>query len=349
MTRLLLLLALTAPLAAQTTDRTSAAAPVKSIAPARIHVDKGAATATLPLYVSADWSRPQPAITRAVLVFHGKLRNADDYNLSGQAAIKTAHAEATTLLITPQFLAQGDVDAFHLAPDTLRWSPEAWMGGDDATAPAAISSFDAIDAILAHLADRRLFPNLTTVVLAGHSGGAQVVQRYAIVGKAPERLAVSGIGIRYVVANPSSYLYFSPDRPLDDGTFAPPKKTCYGKYNHWKYGTEDPPPYVGNASFANLETRFITRDVIYLLGTKDTDPNHPALDKTCSAEDEGPYRYARGRDYYRYLAGRHPALTQRLWDVEGVGHDGDKMFNSPCGLAAIFDVGSCPTALTAKP
>ena len=88
MTRLLLLLALTVPLAAQTTDRTSAAAPVKSIAPARIHVDKGAATATLPLYVSADWSRPQPAITRALLVFHGKLRNADYHNLSGQPPSK---------------------------------------------------------------------------------------------------------------------------------------------------------------------------------------------------------------------------------------------------------------------
>ena len=334
---------------AQTTDQTSSTAPVKVIAPSQIHVDKGGASAVLPLYVSSDWSHPLPNVTRALLVFHGKLRNADAYNLSGQKAVASAKAGDSTLLITPQFLGQLDVDAFHLPPNTLRWAPEAWMGGDDATAPAAISSFDAIDAILNHLADRRIFPNLKTVVIAGHSGGGQVVQRYAVVGKAPERLTAQGIAVRYVVANPSSYVYFSPERPLADGTFGLPAKTCFGKYNHWKYGIEEPPPYVGDASFANLETRFITRDVIYLLGTKDTDPNHPALDKTCSAEDEGAYRYVRGHNYFRYLMGRHQALTQRLWDVEGVEHDGDKMFNSPCGLFALFGVGSCPTQNTTKP
>jgi len=326
---------------AQTTDRTSAAVPVKAIAPGRIHVDKGTVTAELPLYLSADWTKPQPEVTQALLVFHGKLRNADDYNVSGRKAVASAKAEGTTLLITPQFLAQQDVDAFHLPADTLRWAPEAWMGGDDAVAPTAISSYDAIDAILGYLADRRLFPNLKRVVLAGHSGGGQVVQRYAVVGKAPDRLVAQGIAVRYVVANPSSYLYFTPERPLDDGTFGIPKKSCYGKYNHWKYGTELPPPYVGAADFGRLERRFITRDVIYLLGTKDTDPDHPALDKTCSAEDEGAYRYVRGHNYFRYLTERHPALMQKLWDVEGVEHDGDRMFNSPCGLYALFGVGTC--------
>ncbi len=349
MRNLLLLLALAAPavapaVSAQTTDRTSSAAAVKAIAPSSLHVEKGGVSAVLPLYVSADWAHPQPQITRALLVFHGKLRNADEYNLSGERAIATAKAGATTLLVTPQFLGQQDIDAFHLPPNTLRWAPEAWMGGDDAIAPGPISSFDAIDAILTHLADRTLFPNLKTVVIAGHSGGGQVVQRYSIVGKAPEQLARAGISTRYVVANPSSYLYFSPDRPLPDGSFGTPAKSCFGKYNHWKYGVEDPPPYVANASFANLETRFITRDVVYLLGTRDTDPNHPALDKTCSAEDEGAFRYIRGHNYFRYLTDRHPALTQRLWDVDGVEHDGDRMFNSPCGLYALFGVGSCPTA-----
>ncbi|HEY4356623.1 MAG TPA: hypothetical protein VGN16_12805 [Acidobacteriaceae bacterium] len=327
-----------------TTDRSSSNAAVKEIAPARIHVDKAKATGVLPLYVSMNWAKPLPQVTRALLVFHGKLRNADDYNRSGLTAVSNAKAEASTLLITPQFLGQQDIDAFHLAPEVLRWAPEAWMGGEDAIAPAAISSFDAIDAILNHLADRRIFPNLKTVVIAGHSGGGQVVERYAIVGKAPEQLKRAGIATRYIVANPSSYLYFSPERPLEDGAFGIPPKSCFGKYNHWKYGIEQPPSYVGDASFPALEDRFMKRDVIYLLGTKDTDPDHPALDKTCSAEDEGAYRYIRGHNYFRYLQSRHPGITQRLWDVEGVEHDGDKMFNSPCGLSAIFDVGSCPTA-----
>ena len=72
--------------------------------------------------------------------------------------------------------------------------------------------------MLATLADRARFPNLTTVVLIGHSGGGQLLNRYAIVGKSATTLA--GIHVRYVIANPSSYFYFSDDRPQQDGSFA---------------------------------------------------------------------------------------------------------------------------------
>jgi hypothetical protein len=158
--------------------------------------------------------------------------------------------------------------------------------------------------------------------------------------------------VRYVIANPSSYLYFSPDRPVlgskGEFTYAPPAKTCFGKYNLWKYGVNDPPPYLNNTDFSLLEQRYLRRDVLYLLGTDDTDPNHPALDKTCSGEDEGPYRFFRGKAYFRYLENRHPELAQQvapqqLWFVPGVEHDGDKMLNSPCGLAALFSIGVCST------
>ncbi len=60
------------------------------------------------------------------------------------------------------------------------------------------------------------------------------------------------------------------------------------------------------------------------------------------AEAEGPYRYARGLAYFRYLQWRHPAgLGHRLLRVPGVGHDSDGMFNSSCGLAALYDLPGC--------
>jgi hypothetical protein len=144
--------------------------PVKEVASLRISVGT---QSTLPLYVSADWSNPLPDIMRAVLVLHGRLRNADVYYRSAQTA-QAAAAEAgkTTIMIVPQFLAGIDVDAYQLSPDKLRWSLERWEGGDPAVGPTPASSFDALDAILARLADRRLFPNLKQVVVAGHSSGA---------------------------------------------------------------------------------------------------------------------------------------------------------------------------------
>jgi pimeloyl-ACP methyl ester carboxylesterase len=307
---------------------------VKVVAEQRLAVGNAG---MLPLYVSDDWSKAQPSITRAVLVLHGRLRNAGVYYRSAQAAQAAAgKAGKATIIIVPQFLAEVDVEHWHLPPDTLRWSLEGWEGGEPALGPTPASSFDALDAILARLADRNIFPNLKQVVVAGHSGGGQVVQRYAIATQGEGRLAAAHIGVRYVVANPSSYAYFSAERPEPQIA-----ASCAG-YNNWKYGMEARPPYLASPTAAELEQRYVARQVIYLLGTADTNPDHPALDKSCMAEAQGPYRYARGHSYAATMAKRDGGTPNHtVWDVQGVGHDGDKMLTSPCGLAALFDLPGC--------
>jgi hypothetical protein len=318
--------------------------PVKVVAPQRITVATPLGTAQLPLYVSADWSKPQAGIVRGVLVFHGILRNADVYYGHGQKALEQAGpAGDGTLLIAPQFLTDFDVAAHRLSADTAGWDHEAWMGGAPAQTPVAVSSFDAIDAILARLADRTLFPNLRLVVVAGHSGGAQVVQRYAVVGKAGPALETRGVHVRYVVANPSTYLYFTAERPGPDGRLgAFADAAACPQFDDWKYGfAHGVPPYVG-ATPAVLEAQYVRRDVVYLLGTLDLDPDHPTLDKTCMGKAEGPFRFARGHAYFAQLQARGATqLQHRLFDVAGVGHDGGKMLASACGLYALFDKPGC--------
>ena len=109
--------------------------PVNEVASLRISVGT---QGTLPLYVSADWSSPLPDITRAVLVLHGRLRNADVYYRSARTAQAAAgEAGKATIMIVPQFFAGIDVDAYQLPSDTLRWSLEGWEGGDPAVGPVA--------------------------------------------------------------------------------------------------------------------------------------------------------------------------------------------------------------------
>lgn len=314
--------------------------PVQAIADARIAVG---ARGVLPVYLSRDWSSAQPDVTRAVLVLHGRLRNADVYYKSAKTAQAAAgSAGQVSLMIVPQFLAQLDVDAYHLADDTLRWTPTGWEGGDPAIGPAPTSSFDALDAILARLADRQIFPNLSHVVVAGHSGGAQVVQRYAIAGRGEAALLRAGVAVRYVVANPSSYAYFSTERP------EPAIAAACPEYNQWKYGMAARPAYLAEATSTDLEQAYVARRVIYLLGTLDTNPQHPALDRTCMGEAQGPYRYARGHAYAAAMRTRDAGTPNHsVWDVPGVGHDGDKMLTSPCGLTALFDVPGCAAVLGA--
>ena len=308
--------------------------PVKAVADATMPVG---AAGRVPLYLSRDWAQPLPDVTRAVVVIHGRLRNADAYYrsaLTAQAAAGPLGRSA--LMIVPQFLAAIDVAAHRLPPDTLRWTLEGWEGGDAAIGPAPLSSFAVLDAILARLSDRRVFPNLKAVVVAGHSGGAQVVQRYAIAGRGDAALTLEGVGVSYVVANPSSYAYFDDRRPVPSIAAA-----CPG-FNEWKYGMDRRPDYLARPAPADLERAYLARRVTYLLGTRDTDPDHPALDKTCMAEAQGAYRLARGESYVATMKERDAGTpNHHLHLVPGVGHDGDGMLTSACGLAALFDAPAC--------
>jgi pimeloyl-ACP methyl ester carboxylesterase len=318
---------------------------VDEVAHSGLRVMTSAGTGFLPIYVSSDWSKPQPGVTRAVVIFHGVKRNAAVYFRSASEVVQSAgNAGKGTIVIAPQFLTEEDAAAFHLDQSVLRWHHERWEGGANAVGPAAISSFDAIDAVLAQLADRSRFTGLVQVVLAGHSAGAQVVQRYAVVGRGETMLTKLAVRVRYVIANPSSYVYFSEDRPLNTASFARYTGPCK-VFNRWKYGVEEPPPYVDQDSLAGLEERYSHRDVIYLLGTADTDPHHPDLDVSCEGEAEGSNRFARGTAYFAYLKARHPGnFSQRLWEVRGVAHDEREMFHSKCGMQALFDMTGCASA-----
>jgi hypothetical protein len=244
-----------------------------------VHTAQG--DASVPMEISVDLNATHPEITRAAIVFHGKGRNVEGYFSALQRAAHEAGANAVqTLLWAPQFLREEDAEAHHLSKQFLHWHAGSWTAGEPASGPMPLSTFDVIDFMLATLANRERFPNLNTVVLIGHSGGGQFLNRYAIVSKAAA--AMAGIHIRFVIANPSSYFYFSDDRPQRDGSFAPFPSTGCPTFDHWRYGPVHAPPYVGVASdsgWQKYERDYANADVIYLLGTEDTDPA-PKLQKT---------------------------------------------------------------------
>ena len=270
----------------------------------------------LPVCLSQDWSDPLPHIEGALVMLHGRLRDAPLYQRTAMAAVGDRPG---WLVVVPQFLAGIDVAAHRLPPETLRWSLTGWMGGDAAENPSGLSAFAAVDAVLERLKDR--LPALRRLVLAGHSGGGQVVQRYALLGG-------DRPGLHYVVANPSSYAFLDAGRPEPTGG-------CPG-FDRWKYGLSDLPPYAAGWSAEALATRYAGRNVTYLLGGNDTDPAHPALDTACEARCQGPHRRARGEAFHAALKARFPDSPHRLHIVPGVGHSGEQVFTSAEGVQALF-------------
>jgi pimeloyl-ACP methyl ester carboxylesterase len=324
--------------------------PVSQIVTTLVPLTVDGTAARLPVLANLPLDQDHADVTRAIIVLHGALRNAESaFTAIQRAAALAGEAGRHVLILAPQFLSEVDEVRYPIPLDVPVWSVDEWKDGglseirrDDST-DHRLSSFALMDALLQMLSDRMQWPALDLVLLAGHSAGGQFVQRYAAAGRAPTGLSHHGIRTRFLVANPSSYLYFDERRPMEHG-FAPfPQARCRG-FDHYKYGLEAPNPYVATQTPQAMKWHYARQQVIYLLGTLDADAAHPFLDRSCAARAQGPSRLARGQAYFQYLPlvlGREVVKRHHQVLVEGVGHDHRGMFQSLCGVAWLFADGQC--------
>lgn len=183
-----------------------------------------------------------PEFNRAVIVIHGWGRNADVYYDSVmQAKDVFPGIGDNALVIAPRFQSTDDGPA----EDELYWSEGGWSKGEDSLDGASFSSFSVADGLLESISTR--FPNVTEIVIAGHGAGAQFVQRYAGIGDDALNVRCD-IKVRYVVSNPGSYMFPTPERPRstsgcdDDGLFGGEGVTNTTEYITGEIGVDECPP-----------------------------------------------------------------------------------------------------------
>ena len=331
--------------------------PVSEIGAFTLSVTAGGWVFKVPYDANSSLSSSSAQIQRAVVLVHGSSRSSSNaYDTLLEAAAIAGVNVGKTLFVAPQFLIEADIDSLGLPADWLFWSEGGWKEGSQSLSTlvnprsARLSSFAVMDSILVRIASRN--PNLISVVVAGHSAGGQFVQRFAA-GSTVEQTLHSefGIDVAYVVANPSSYLYFDPQR-VTAGTqdqFAVPPgsvvQSCPG-YDDYKYGLQARNTYMSRLSITQIRSQFAAREVSLLLGELDTDPNALDLDIGCAAMLQGANRFERGTIFSNYILhffGPAVALTHRTFPIPGVGHDSRDMFTSACGAALLFGggEGSC--------
>jgi hypothetical protein len=95
--------------------------------------------------------------------------------------------------------------------------------------------------------------------------------------------------VRYVISSPSSYLYLDGNRPEGEG-FNPVSSILCPGYNNFRYGPDNMVDYGQGLDGEQLFKRYAARDVIYLVGAQDNNPNLPSLDKSCGAGMQGTDR-----------------------------------------------------------
>lgn len=227
------------------------------------------------------------------------------------------------------------------------------MGGN-ALGNGKISSYDVVDEILRRLSSRKAFPNLKSIVVAGHSAGGQFVTRYEAVNQVHDSL---GVPVTYVVANSSSYAYVDSLRPTPaaipatvaasaPGYTPPPSakpaapfvpfadaRNCTA-YDSWPYGLQNRTGYSARLGDDQLKKQLAERQVTYLLGQYDILPLFN-FDNSCSAMAQGPTRLARGIAFARYVNEKYGA-QQKALVVPGCGHSARCIYTADLALPFIF-------------
>ncbi|MFZ5516070.1 MAG: FlgD immunoglobulin-like domain containing protein [Candidatus Zhuqueibacterota bacterium] len=335
--------------------------PVNNVAPSRLTFTVDSTVVKLPYYRNFSLGANASSVHHAVIVIHGTNRDADNYyNSMLDAAFKGRSLNTAHLIMAPQFLIESDMTAYSLDPDILFWTNAGWKQGDlslstaNFPAPAKMSSFAVIDSIVLRLA--RTYSNLDTIVVVGHSAGGQFVQRFAAGGPLDSVITDEyGVALRYITANPSSYVYLNGERRItgttDQFAMPTPQQIAFcSDYDDYKYGLLKLNSYMESVGAGKIREQYKKKNVIYLLGEMDNNPNDSSLDDTPPAMFQGAYRLERGIIYVNYLKhfyGNEIANLHFRVIVPGVAHDNYAMFNSKCGVKYIFNSGACDSVTLA--
>lgn len=305
------------------------------------------------VYANYSLDARNTSITRALIMVHGAGRNADHYFETAAAAGFLAGALGNTIIVAPHFIAEHDT----AASNEVVWPNrgDTWRSGGMSLSHPTLSSFDLADEIVRKLANRSTFPNLTHIVVAGHSAGGQFATRYEMSNKVDGTLG--GVSMSYVVANPSSYAWPAAVRPLPTGDADPSvadkealgdsgevvhSAFAYGPFdtarvadfNRWPAGLEHRSGYTALMSDDRLEKQLVARPTTYLLGQIDVLPLG-GFDSSPAAMSQGPTRRARGEAFFKYvteaLGAKHRAII-----VPECGHNDRCIFTSEVVLPVIF-------------
>ena len=305
------------------------------------------------IYSTHSLDSPHPEIMRALIMVHGANRNADHYFETATGAGFIAGALANTIIIAPRFAAGSD----KVASGELLWPErgDTWRSGGMSPTNATISAFDFVDEIIRKLANKKNFPNLTRVVVAGHSAGGQFTNRYEMANKIDGTLP--GVTMSYVVANPSSYAWPAAVRPLPAGDANPedPYKESLGpagdsvhtkftfgafdstkapRYDLWPAGLKSRSGYTAQMTDDQLKKQLAARSTTYLLGQVDVLPLG-GFDSSATAMAQGPTRRARGEAFAKYVnetLGAHHSIII----VPECGHNDRCIFTTDIVFPAIF-------------
>lgn len=192
--------------------------------------------------------------------------------------------------------------------------------------------------------------------------GASQPRQVAAIPSASTASTLSAVPIKYVIANPGSYMYIDSQRLEKDatcaqdgtctGVFTPnwdPTNGCPDSYNAYKYGLDSRTYGYMNSTTPGMSdpevaSRFVSRTIAYMVGEQDQ-TSASMFDTSCPANAQGAHlagdgsgliggRRERGTIFWNYMQALG-ATAQTLTVVPTCSHDGQCMFLSNAMIQAL--------------
>lgn len=284
-------------------------------------------------------------VQRAVILIHGRERDPGSYMVYAQNALRDLTSDhninsSSVAILVPFFPIRADKhvgfpwkDGHGPTSNALVWKGSKWSAGANNQYPKhaqTVSSFEVLDQLVKYFDNRRDFPNLKQIVVAGHSLGAQAVNRYAQIGNYfPTKSPVT-----YYIANPNSWTWMDSTRPGDISSCP--------TYDDWRNGfnnfAEYPMQYgVGLVAKgrAEVHARWMSRSKAFALATQDYDD----YSQDCAPSTTGSNHHDRFLNFLKAFPpscpNPHVGQCDTVDYVES-SHDGAAMLRSPAGQARLF-------------
>jgi len=254
----------------------------------------------------------------------------------GDVGIQNENLNADSVAVVAPFFPnqinpRGVIDSDNAGANGLLWSTNSWYYGAQSIYPSntsSVSSFSVVDQMIQYFDNKALFPNMQSIVIAGHSIGSMFVNRYAAIGKQLNTAAA----LTYYTADPNDYVWFNDQRPLSTADCP--------TYNDWDTGLDN---ISANTSYnsaltsqgaAAIQANYNSRTFAYARATRDMGD----FPHGCSAYTTGDSRYTR---FFAFIA----AFPVAACNLSGIcntidyvvsGHDATTMFTSAAGQQRLF-------------
>lgn len=289
-------------------------------------------------------------LKRAVIVVHGARNDPWNYHAGMIQALLavTGNDEISpdTVAITAPYFPNDDDAGTGFpaggASPAMVWYDTKWAGGANNKFPTTtktVSAYDALDQLVQWYGDKTRFPNINQIVVSGHSMGAQMIHRYAMVGKTRAQLGIT-TPVSYWVGDPNSYAWPAADRPLSTGKCATFDNYREGYSNYESYGAEQASQLTYNVALVNAGRGAILDNY----NSKIVNHARATMDKgdfsegDCSPSTTGQDRNERFFEFLRKFPATCTDVANRCHTVDIVvsRHDAPTMFKDASGLSRLF-------------